>query len=473
MGQDICAEGFSRADFARFDARLADETRALRDAFAAGELADDGPTIGLELEAWLIDHNFFPAPFNQSFLDRLGDPNVVAELSRFNIEVNAPVLGLAGRNLAVMHDHLSETMRRCAANAHEDVSSVVAIGTLPTLREGDLSIEAMTPMNRYAALNRELARSRGDGPVRIDIAAPEPGGERFTASYRDVMLEAATTSLQLHLQVPCERTALYYNASVILSAPLVAISANAPYLFGRRLWQETRIPVFEQALGGVKGPPRVSMGHGYMDADPTGIFDENIDLYPVVLPDCSDDRSERFACLRLHNGTIWRWVRPIVGFGSDGRTHVRIEQRVMAAGPSVYDMMANAALYFGAVHALAPRMERMMRAIPFETAVHNFYEAARLGLDATLEWPGTKSGMSARSVLDGLLPLAEEGLHDLGMDGQLIDKYLSTIAARLASGRTGAAWQVAAQTKHGDCHRMLAAYLENQRLGLPVHEWPL
>ncbi|NBC88927.1 MAG: hypothetical protein GVX90_05465, partial [Alphaproteobacteria bacterium] len=286
MGQEICAEGFSRADFARFDVRLADETRALRDAFAAGELADDGPTIGLELEAWLIDHNFFPAPYNQSFLDRLDDPNVVAELSRFNIEVNAPVLGLAGRDLAAMHEHLSETMRRCAANAHEDVSTVVAIGTLPTLRESDLSIEAMTPMNRYAALNREIARLRGDGPVTIDIAAPEPGGERFTASYRDVMLEAATTSLQLHLQVPCERTAHYYNASVILSAPLIAISANAPYLFGRRLWQETRIPVFEQALGGVEGPPRVSMGHGYMDADPTAVFDENIDLYPVILPDC-------------------------------------------------------------------------------------------------------------------------------------------------------------------------------------------
>ncbi|MEQ8410755.1 MAG: hypothetical protein RIC51_07790 [Erythrobacter sp.] len=473
MGQDILAEGFTQSDFARFDARLAEETKALRNAFAAGKLADNGPTIGLELEAWLIDHNFFPAPFNQSFLERLGDPNVVAELSRFNIEINAPVLGLAGRDLERLHEHLSETMRRCAANAHEDVSTVVAIGTLPTLREGDLSIEAMTPTNRYAALNRELERSRGDAPVTIDIAAPEPGGERFTASYRDVMLEAATTSLQLHLQVPAKRTWLYYNASVILSAPLVAISANAPYLFGRKLWQETRIPVFEQALGGVEGPPRVSMGDGYMEPDPTAIFAQNIALYPSILPDCGDERSERFPCLRLHNGTIWRWVRPIVGFGEEDRPHVRIEQRVMAAGPSVYDMMANAALYFGAVHALAPRVERMMRALPFEVAERNFYEAARHGLDAGFEWPGAAGGISARAVLDGLLPLAEEGLRDLGMDSALIDKYLGAIVARPASGRTGAAWQVAAREKHGDFHRMLAAYLENQRLGLPVHEWPL
>ncbi|QIQ86530.1 hypothetical protein [Erythrobacter sp.] len=473
MGQEVVAEGFAEADFAHFKTRLTEETRALRDAFAAGQLDDVGPTIGLELEAWLIDHNFFPAPHNQSFLERLGDPNVVAELSRFNIEVNAPVLGLAGSDLAVMHEHLSETMRRCAANAHDDVSTVVAIGTLPTLREGDLSIEAMTPMNRYAALNREIQRARGNAPVEIDIAAPEPGGERFAASYRDVMLEAATTSLQLHLQVPAAQTSHYFNASVILSAPLVAISANAPFLFGRRLWQETRIPVFEQALAGVEGPPRVSMGAGYMESDPTAIFAENLADYPVILPDCSDERSERFPCVRLHNGTIWRWVRPIVGFGASGRPHVRIEQRVMAAGPSVYDMMANAALYYGAVHALAPRAERMMRALPFEAAVRNFYEAAQRGLDATFEWPGAASGLSARAVLDGLLPLAEEGLHDLGMDAKLIEKYLGAIAARLACGRTGADWQVSAYEKHGDFHRMVAAYLENQRVGLPVHEWPL
>ncbi|AOL23927.1 hypothetical protein Ga0102493_112924 [Erythrobacter litoralis] len=473
MGQDVAAGGFTRADFAHFEARLAEETQALRDAFAAGQLADDGPTIGLELEAWLIDRNFFPAPFNQSFLERLGDPNVVAELSQFNIEVNAPVLGLAGRDLAAMHEHLSATMRRCAANAHEDVATVVAIGTLPTLREGDLSIEAMTPMNRYAALNREVQRARGNAPVEIDIASPEPGGERFAASYRDVMLEAATTSLQLHLQVPCDRTSLYYNASVILSAPLVAISANAPFLFGRRLWQETRIPVFEQALGGVEGPPRVSMGHGWMEPDPTAIFAENMALYPVILPDCSDESSERFPCLRLHNGTIWRWVRPIVGFGEGGRPHVRIEQRVMAAGPSVYDMMANAALYFGAVHAIAPQVERMMREMPFEAATCNFYAAAQRGLDASLVWPGETAELSARALVERLLPLAEKGLGDLGMDADLIDKYLGAIAARLASGRTGASWQLASYEKHGDFHRMLATYLENQRLGLPVHEWPL
>ena len=473
MGQDILADGFSEADFAHFRTRLEEETRALRDLFAAGELSGEGPAIGLELEAWLIDHNFFPAPFNQSFLKRLGDPDVVAELSRFNVEINAPVLGLSGRNLERMHEHLSKTMRRCASNAHEDVSTVVAIGMLPTLREGDLSIEAMTPINRYAALNRELIKARDNAQVSIDIESPDPGGERFQASYRDVMLEAATTSLQLHLQVPCDQTWLYYNASLILSAPLVAISANAPFLFGRKLWQETRITVFEQALGGVAGPPRVSMGQGYMEPDPTAIFSENLDLYPCLLPDCSDPRSERLPCLRLHNGTIWRWVRPIVGFGEDGRAHVRIEQRVMPAGPSVYDMMANAALFYGAVHALAPRAERLTAQLPFEAMERNFYEAARHGLDAVIEWPGSIGERPVREVIGDLIPLAEEGLRDLGTDRDLIDKYLGAISARLASGRTGAAWQVANHARHGDLHRMTAAYLENQRLGLPVHEWPI
>jgi gamma-glutamyl:cysteine ligase YbdK (ATP-grasp superfamily) len=210
-----------------------------------------------------------------------------------------------------------------------------------------------------------------------------------------------------------------------------------------------------------------------MERDPTAIFAENVSLYPVILPDCSDERSERFPCLRLHNGTIWRWVRPIVGFSESGRPHVRIEQRVMAAGPSVYDMMANAALYFGAVHALAPQAERMMSELPFEAATRNFYAAAREGLDASLHWPGVAGEISANEVVELLLPLAEQGLDELGMDADLIDKYLGAISARLASGRTGASWQIASYAKHGDFHCMLAAYLENQRIGLPVHEWPL
>ncbi|HVU82452.1 MAG TPA: glutamate-cysteine ligase family protein, partial [Rhodanobacteraceae bacterium] len=355
MGQEIGAAAFSAEDFATFAAQLARETALLRELHAAGRLSRAGPRIGLELEAWLIDRNFYPAPHNQSFLHRLNDPFVVAELSRFNIELNAFPEMLEGEGLLATERHLAATWQRCLNNAHEDVDTVVAIGTLPTLRESDLSLDNMTPSNRYAALNTEMIRLRDGRALRIDIDCHDPAGEHLRTEHLDVMLEAATTSFQLHLQVPPERLAACFNASLVLSAPLLAIAANSPFLFGKPLWHETRVPIFEQAIeqaGQERALHRVTFGTGYMGADPTALFAENLANYPVLLPIGGEDEA-KFPCLRLHNGTIWRWNRPLVGFDDDGTPHLRIEFRVMPAGPSVIDMIANAALYYGAVHMLA------------------------------------------------------------------------------------------------------------------------
>ena len=473
MGQAIGAREFSEEDFARFRKRLAQETQSLRQAFAAGQCSDAGPFIGLELEVWLIDHNFFPAPHNQSFLERLADPCVVAELSKFNIEINAPVERIAGRGLQRMHEHLSETMRRCAANAHEDVDTIISIGTLPTLRQQDLSLEAMTPSHRYSALNREAMRLRGGMPLNIDIDGGSHETNRFLACFKDVMLEAAATSFQLHLQVPSAILSHAYNASVMLSAPLVAISANSPFLFGQALWKETRIAIFEQSMQQSHGLERVTLGTAYAGDDITELFEENLNDYPVLLPVQPGDPIRCFPCLRLQNGTIWRWIRPIVGFDPDGRPHVRIEQRVLPAGPTVRDMMANAALYFGAVHMLARMVGDAEAALPFALARENFYEAARHGLDAEIHWLDGFARRPIRDVLRELVPLAAEGLVAQGMDDDLIEHYLGIISLRLNSGRNGADWQLAHFNRYGDLHKLTAAYVENQRIGRPVHEWPL
>ena len=473
MGQEIRGRWFSEEDFARFQHRLAQETRLFRETFAAGQCSRAGPFIGLELEVWLIDHNYFPAPHNQSFLERLADPSVVAELSQFNIEINAPVERLDGRGLQHMHAHLSGTMRRCAENAHEDVDTVIAIGTLPTLRQQDLSLEAMTPSHRYSALNREAMRLRGGMPLNIDIDCASPDAPHFLACFKDVMLEAASTSFQLHLQVPPDVISRTYNASVILSAPLVAIAANSPFLFGQPLWKETRIAIFEQSLQQTHGPERVTLGHAYAREDVTELFEENCSEYAVMLPIDPGESLRRYSCLRLQNGTIWRWIRPIVGFDVDGTPHVRIEQRVMPAGPSVSDMMANAAFYFGAVHMAAGNLDDAEEMLPFALARENFYEAARRGLDAEIHWPGRPAKRPIRDVLSELVPLAGEGLAAQGMDDDLIHHYLDIISCRLASGRNGAEWQLAHFDRYGDLHKLTAAYVENQRTGRPVHEWPL
>ena len=475
MGQEIGTAGFTEAHFAAFALRLGEETALLRRRFAEGTLSQAGPVAGFELEAWLIDRNFFPAPHNQSFLGRLGDPMVVPELSRFNIELNGAPQPLGGEGLGRLEAALAGSWARCVANAHEDVDTAIAIGTLPTLRESDLGLENMTPSNRYAALNAELARQRGGKAVRIDLASVFPGTQHLVTEHADVMLEAATTSFQLHLQVPAGGIAAHLNASLALSAPLLAISANSPFLFGRPLWHETRIALFESAFeeAPVNGfARRVSFGSGWCGSDPTALFAENLAHYPPLLPIVSDEAAGRFPCLRLHNGTIWRWNRLLVGFDDDGEPHLRIEQRVMPAGPSVIDMFANAALFYGAAHMLARRPLKVDKALDFVAARANFYAAAQLGLEADLTWLDGQR-LPARKVVAMLLPLAREGLERLAVAPALIDRYLDVIAGRLASGRTGAVWQLAHHARHGDLFRLTADYLEHQRSGAPVHEWPL
>ena len=290
------------------------------------------------------------------------------------------------------------------------------------------------------------------------------------------MLEAATTSFQIHLQVDPGNAARIYNAAKALSAPIVAVAANSPYLFGLDLWDETRIPVFEQAVavGGSERTKRVGFGIRYVEASIFECFEANLHRYPVLLPRLFDEPPERLAHLALHNGTIWRWNRPLIGFGEDGAPHLRIEHRVVPAGPTVADSIANAALFYGAVHALAARPDPIEHHLPFTHAHANFYAAARTGLPARLHWRDGETMSAAELVIGEVLPLAREGLGGLGIDAGEIAHWLGIIADRAASGQTGAAWQRAWVHRHGpDMQAMTLAYLDRQRGGRPVHQWDI
>ncbi|HSG35780.1 MAG TPA: glutamate-cysteine ligase family protein [Sphingomonadaceae bacterium] len=473
MGQEISSTGFAEADFRDFRARVAQETGLLRAAYETGKLSRRASVIGLELEAWLVDHNGYPAPHNQSFLERVGDPQVVAELSRFNIELNAPPRLLAGEGLLELEQGLRSAWDRCDNSAHDLVDTIIAIGTLPTLREADLTLANMTPLNRYEALNREVLKARKGEPIRFDIDSVHAGGKPLKTVHHDVMIEAATTSFQLHWQLPPERMGPVMNASSILSAPLVALAANSPFLFGRKLWHETRIAIFEQAVSQPgDGPQRVTFGRSYVAHDPIAIFEDNLALYPPLLPFMDDEEPGKLACLRLHNGTIWRWNRPLVGFDEDGTPHLRIEQRVMPSGPTAIDMLANGALYYGAAHMLAERMEDPERLLPFDQARANFYACARHGLDAEIAWLDGRS-RPVRQVIEKLVPLAREGLAAQGVSDALAERYLDVVLMRCETRQNGAAWQLRHHAKHGDLARLVADYLAHQRSGNPVHEWEL
>ena len=472
MGQEIDFTQFNDDTFKEFDRRLTQETELLQSELAKGSFSDTGEICGYELESWLVDYNYFPSPINQDFLTQLNNPLVVPELSRFNVEINGQPLQLQGRVLTSMAEELSHTWQQCQDQAHELDSVLLMIGILPTIRQKDLCLANMSDLKRYRALNEQVLARRAGRPIRIRIE----GREYLNLDHPDLMLEAATTSFQIHLQTAQRDAVRYFNAALISAGPLVAASGNSPLLFNADLWDETRIPLFEQSVeigdNASQENRRVSFGRGYACESLFECFGDNLSTHSVLLPIVMDCPPEQFVHLRLHNGTIWRWIRPLIGFDANGTPHLRIEQRVLPAGPSIVDMLANSAIYFGLSRFLATLCDSPEAVFEFEQARSNFYAAARYGLHANLTWLDG-SVIDARTLLlEEILPMARQGLEMLNIDAGDIDFYSGIIKARIQSGQTGATWQRAYRQKYNaDNLHLVAAYLERQRSGTPVHEW--
>src|SRR5918995_1154546 len=243
---------------------------------------------------------------------------------------------------------------------------------------GDPALVSANP--RYELLNEQIFAARGED-LDIRIA----GIERL-ATYADTITpEAACTSVQLHLQVDPSAFGIHWNAAQAIAGIQLSLAGNSPFFFGKELWRETRIPLFEQATDtrseelraqGVR--PRVWVGERWI----TSIFDlfeENVRYFPALLPVCEEeDPVEKLAGgdvprlqeLRLHNGTIYRWNRPIYDVVR-GRPHLRVENRVLPAGPTVADILANAAFYYGLVRVLADDDRPIWSQMSFPTAEEN------------------------------------------------------------------------------------------------------
>jgi gamma-glutamyl:cysteine ligase YbdK (ATP-grasp superfamily) len=472
MGQEIPSSRFNDEDFAEFRHRLEEETRLLSSWFDEGRFERRDVLGGLELEACLLDAAGDPAPHNQCLLEGFNDPLVVPELATFNLEFNSLARPLHGDVFSRMAGELEQLWGRCNARASGLNLRLGMIGILPTLQQRALTLANMSPLNRYRALNEQIFRLRNGQPISVAI----DGRESLHMSHEDVMLESAATSFQIHMQVDVSRAADLYNLSKIVSAPMVAISANSPYLFGCDLWDETRIPLFEQAIsvGASDLTKRVSFGIRYVYESMMENFTANLLRYPILLPLLMDEPVERLAHLRLHNGTIWRWNRPLIGFDEGLCPHLRIEHRVVPAGPSITDSIANAAFYFGLVTGLLAREDRPAAKLRFDRARSNFYAAAREGLQAEVTWFDIERVPLKQLITEQLIGVAEQGLAILAVDPGEIERWLGIVKARVASERTGAAWQRAWVAAHGrDFHALMQDYLAHQESGRPVHEWPL
>ena len=484
MGTEITRDEFDESDYARFRQRLEHNLSELgrlleRPGFGAGPV-----TIGAELELNLVDGAARPLPRNQAVRAEAADPRITVELNRFNLELNSSPVPLAGRPFTALAGELSQLLARAAGAAQAHQGRIALIGVLPTLSRAHLDVSVITDAARYRALASGLRRLR-QGPILIRIAGEEP----LELTSEHIALEGANTSFQVHLRVPPAGFARVYNAAQLATAPVLAAAGNSPTFLGHRLWEETRIALFRQSVedrgghGPRRRPSRATFGTGWLRGGAFELFAESVRRHEPLLPQTSDGSGDPPPLdeLRLHEGTIWRWNRAIYDPAAGG--HLRIEMRALPAGPTMTDMMANAAFLIGLTLWLAGQDPRWTYALPFERADNNFYRAAQHGLTAGLSWPAGRGDqvrtLVAADLVTELLPAARQGLTGAGVAPAEADRLLQVIAARAATRQTGAAWQRAALAAAGRSRPreqalavMLEAYLSRAATGQPVHAWP-
>ncbi len=491
MGQNFDKDTFTLKDHTIFRQRLQAQIAELYPIINKPGFSSGPATIGAELELYILDKQRLPVALNTQLIDYLQHPLLTEELNQFNLEFNLSPVKANGKPFTAMQNELVpflDTLNK-AANSME--AEIACIGILPTLSSQHLHSDYMTDLPRYRALTKQLSALKGE-PFLVDINAQDS----LKMSYDEVTLEGANTSFQVHLKVPADRFAKLYNAAQLTTPLVLAVAGNSPTFLGQRLWQETRIALFKQsidnriqALTKWRQPARVSFGHGWVRKGAWELFAENIALYNTLIPYVSPT-NKPFAELRLHHGTIWSWNRAIYDpcCGSDALAdkssdgHLRIEFRTLPSGPTVVDMMANAALAIGLAQAYSHLIKDTLHKLPFEHAEYNFYRAAQNGLDANILWPtATQHGLSESHICDVLkaaLPKAADGLHELGVDTTEIDQLLGVIERRLASKQTGSIWQLNAlerlkkvNDKEQALSLMLQEYMRNAATGEPVANW--
>ncbi|MEW6270438.1 MAG: glutamate--cysteine ligase [Thermodesulfobacteriota bacterium] len=425
MGREIDRHEFADAEYERFAARLRDSLTALERVLGRPGFGEGPPTLGAELELSLVDDGGRPLPCNRAVLEDAGHPLLTLETDRFDLECTTSPVPLAGRPFAALGDELSATLAAARVAAARHGARIATIGILPTLREADLQAGALTESARYRALSAGLRRLRR-APFEVAIA----GEDELRIACDDVTFEGATTSWQVHLKVPPSAFVATYNAAQIAIAPVLAAAVNSPCFLGRRLWDETRIALFRQAVDERVDadaddwrPARVSFGHGWARRGAFELFAESVALHPPVIPILADEDPlaaaragvPALAELRLHQGTVWHWTRPVYDAGGGG--HVRIEMRALPSGPTMADMLANGAFLVGLTLALGPESERLVSRLTFGQARRSFYQAARRGLDAEILWPTDEPPsprpVAAHALVPRLLPLARDALVDL------------------------------------------------------------
>jgi gamma-glutamyl:cysteine ligase YbdK (ATP-grasp superfamily) len=492
MGLSINKSEFSAEDFEQFAAKVRTDLTALNRLLNRPGFGEGESSIGAEVEFYIVDPDLRAQPINTEIAASVQDSQLTVELNRFNLEYNLSPHPLRGAPFARTEQELLAAIQRINQHAAPLNGELVAIGILPTLRRCDMGAKAMTNKPRYHALSSALLEQRGK-PFTIHIG----GNDVIDLMANDVTMEGANTSFQLHWRVPAHRFADYFNAVQLVTPIVLALASNSPSLFGHQLWDETRIALFKQSIDSRspnrktwRHPSRVYYGNGWA-RNAWELFAASASLYPPIIPMMSEedpmaviDRGEvpELSELRLHHGTTWPWNRAIYDHASGG--HLRIEIRSMPAGPTAVDMCANGLFVIGAALAVLDDIPHLTSILPFHYTEHNFYRAAKYGIDAEIIWPQKDQvqlqATPLLTVARELLPRAREALQQTEVDEAEIDRLLGVIEGRIENAMTGARWQrriteslLKSRNPDEAFRSMLSLYMANQKKNIPLHEWTL
>ena len=490
MGEHSVEGPTNPSELRAFTRAILDDFDALKSMVENGQIETGHTRFGAEQELFLVGADARAARASEAILAGANDERLTTELATYNLEANLPPGPIKDGFLTELRNELEDAIAVIRRSAHAIQVRPLLTGILPTLSGTDLELDSMAPRIRYRQLNANLLAQRG-GEMQVFIR----GIDEFHRTHHNVMLEAANASFQLHLQVSPADFAPLYNRAQLISAPLIAVAANSPLLLGRRLWHETRVPLFEAATDErsnaqrARGQrPRVGFGHRWIDESILEVFRADVARFPVLLTRELDQPASavlreggipKLRALCLHNGTVWRWNRACYGATQD-IAHVRIENRVLPSGPSIVDQVANAALFYGLMLAPEERFGPIPSRMTFDTARAAFVHAARYGLNAQLPWLDGRRWTVEELLQHQLLPAAREGLSAAGMSEPSIDRVLEPIQGRLAENQNGALWmlnaytQLCARSSRESASRQLTeSLLEHQETSAPVHTWPL
>ena len=486
MGEDVEEQQFTGADRTEYRAKVRRCLDVFERMLRESAFDTDDPMTGLEVELNLVDDAGDPALRNAEALAAIADPDFQTELGQFNIEMNMAPATLHDGGLARFEAGLRRGLNQAEIRSSRVGAHLVMIGILPTLAAEHLGVEAISANPRYKLLSEQILNARGED-IMIDIE----GTERLRSRVDSIVPEAACTSTQFHVQTTPDRFASYWNASQAIAGVQVALAANSPFLLGRELWRETRVPLFEQTTDtrseelkaqGVR--PRVWFGERWITSV-FDLFEENVRYFPALLPIVDEEDplvvleaggTPNLSELRLHNGTIYRWNRPVYDI-NHGVPHLRVENRALPAGPTAVDTVANAAFYFGLVRSLAESDRPLWSRMSFSAAEENFHSAARHGISAEIYWPAVGRVQVSELVLRRLLPMAADGLAQWGVEREVADHYLGIIEQRCLKGVNGAEWFVsrmadrAEEDRYDALRAVLAEYRERMHANEPVHTW--